>query len=125
SSFMERKSACASSSGCLTPSTTNDTCAQSPCIFSRSFLFASSVEAWAPARRKSASTKTTLRIISRERQTICHDLRSGGLLLGQRHADDLFLIAREDAALGKRRMRPDHLPAARFLNRLQNARAIN
>src|SRR5208337_5176168 len=41
----------------------------------------------------------------------------------QVHADDLFVIARIDMPVGKRRMRPDHGPAAVLVRRFEQVGA--
>src|SRR5437899_2680130 len=47
------------------------------------------------------------------------------LVLGQGDADELLVVAGEDAALGEGGMGPDHVPAARRLYRVEDMGAID
>src|SRR6516164_3515745 len=124
-----RNIAWASSSGNFVPSCTYDSAAQSPCIRRKSRAASSPPGASAAADTTPAASSTSSALFMRHLSF--SPLPRGGEERGsapggrQGDANQLLVIAGEDAAAGEGRVRPDDLAAARLQRRLQDAGTVD
>src|SRR5262245_61472247 len=99
------------------PSRMYETAAQSPCIFSRSFLPTSSAGSAATPRNAANVARTIRFMIGYSDSSL--------VVGGHGDAHHFLVVASKHRPAGKRRVRPDHVPATCLLHGVEDVRPVD